>query len=342
MDKPSTMSASLPVDSRPAITLFSVGRRAGWVVRMFIVLLTLSASGLSASGPSAQSSDRTAIPASDSADIWVCEHDIAAGKSRRLFVVTDLLGVGDVQYGPGDRIAFDGRVAGRHGTSSLHVFVCRRDGSERRDLGPGRKSSWSPRGRRLCLSRHSPEYGVWLLTADGRDTQLIDNRGWGASWSSGGQQIVYIRSLEERDNLVIWNLVEDELSALLPPDRIPPQASMAAVPRWSPDDRQLACRVSHEGGHEGGHELLVVTVASREFQSVWRGDGLQPGFSWLDKSRLLVAIDDDVPGRSQLYRLDVSTGQSERVPQQFPQRSNSLPCISRDGGRFLYVSRPRS
>jgi len=334
MDKPSIMSVSLPADSRPANTWFSVvgpGIRAA--ARVFPVMLLLSHALV-------QSTSDT-IRTSPAADIWVCEYDIAAGKSRRLFVVADLLGVDHVQYGPGDQIAFDGRVAGRHATSSSHVFVCGRDGSERRDLGPGQKSSWSPRGRRLCLSRSSPEYGVWLMNADGRDTQLIDNRGWGASWSRGGQKIAYVRSLQQRSNLVIWNLVEDELSALLPKDSVPPEARIAAVPSWSPDDSRLACRVSHEDGQDGRHELLVVTVAGGAARSVWRGDRLQPDFSWQDTSRLLVAIDDDIPGRSQLYRLDVATGQQELVPQQFPERSNSLPCVHRDGERFLYVSRPR-
>lgn len=273
------------------------------------------------------------------ADIWICEYDVDAAKSRRLFIVSDLLDVGDVQYGPGDQIAFDGRVPGRHGTSSSHVFVSDRAGAQRRDLGPGLKSSWSPRGRRLCLSRNSPEYGVWLLAADGRETRLIDNRGWGASWSHGGQKIAYVRSLEGRANLVVWNLVEDDLSAVLPQGGLPEQARIAAVPRWSPDDRQLACRVSSEQTHE----LQVVLLASGRTSTVYRGAGLLPGFSWQDASRILVAIDDDVPGRSQIYRVDVTAPEQPAtvVPGLFTERANSLPAVSSDGRRFLYVSRPR-
>ncbi|MCR9197566.1 MAG: hypothetical protein NXI04_02880 [Planctomycetaceae bacterium] len=327
------MSASLPANSGPLFnSLPAAGCRILAAVQVVMTTLLL------ASPASGQLTDSTASTASNSADIWICEYDIAADQSRRLFVVNDLLGVGDVQYGPGDLIAFDGQVAGRHATSSSHVFVCERDGSQRRDLGPGHKSSWSPRGRRLCVSRNSPEYGVWLLNADGQDTRLIDNRGWGASWSGGGQKIAYVRSLDGRANLVVWNLVEDELSALLPKDRIAAEARIAAVPRWSPDDARLACRVSEERGQA----LLVVTVSNQKSRVVWKGDGLQPGYSWQDESRLLVAIDDDVPGRSRLFRLDVNTGQTEPVPQQYPERSNSLPCVRRDGGRFLYVSRPRT
>lgn len=288
--------------------------------------------------PSARSQTSTGVDA----DTWVCEWDVRTQTSVRLFSVSSLNGVGSVCYCAEDsRITFGGLVPGRHSTSSPHVFVSQRDGSERQDLGPGQNPSWSPRGRRLCFSRNSPEYGVWLMSSDGSEAELLDNRGWGGCWSNGGQRIAYSRPINQRPNIVVWDLVEDELSSILDASTFPDGSRIAAQPRWSPDDRSLAFRVSTEGSQQ----LHIMSFVRPHSQSVaYRGEHLQPDLCWLDESHVVVSIGATAPNRNQLFLIDASNANVSpvKVRGQFEGRSNTRPFVSRDGGRLLYVSRPQS
>lgn len=304
-------------------------------------LMTLTVLAILAAGVVGQ--EAALSQATDGADVWVCELDTTTGRSRRLFAAADLKDLGSACYSPdGSRIAFDGLLPGRLGSSTSHVFVCRLDGSDRVDLGPGLLPSWSPRGRRLCLSRNSPEYGVWLMNADGSDAELLDNRGWGARWSPDGRRIDYVRDVNGRPNLISWNLVEDERTARFQPWPTPVQTPAAEQritgrPAFAPDSRQLGFRLTQAGTH-----TLLLVDATGQLTERLPHEHLQPDPAWLDDDRLVVTIGAAAPYRNQLYVLEArGTGAPQPLAGQLPQRSNSHPSVSRDGRRVLYLSRPQ-
>lgn len=269
---------------------------------------------------------------------WICEYNFETATSTRLFAVPALNSAGSVTYSADRRkIAFDGGVPGKHGTSTSHIFVCNPDGSDMQDLGPGTMPSWSPRGKRIVFSRHSPEHGVWTMNSDGSGVQLIDNRGWSAVWSPNGNMIAYRRRMGDADDFVIFNLVEDEFTRVLGAGDVS-YLSLNWNFAWSPDSTQLCFK----GSSQRPAEITVVEVSSpAQRQVIMRGEEATSDFTWLNNSAVITTLRSTSLKHTQLYKLNIVSPTPKAVPieGQFSDRANSDPDVSRDGRTMLYVSR---
>lgn len=274
---------------------------------------------------------------------WICSYDFKTAVAKRLFAVPELHSASSVSYSPDqDRVLFDGSVPGRHSTSSSHIFVCKPDGSEMQDLGPGRMPSWSPRGQRIAFSRYSPEHGVWLMNADGSDDRLLDNQGWSAKWSPNGHTIAYVRELNGTRDIVLFNLVEDEITALFGEHRseYQPFESMFA---WSPDSQHL-CMVSLA---QDDATLTTVSLDNPpKVKALMSDESLSMEFAWMDESHILTPQYSSKTNQVELHRLNASdSGQPvlEMLPGLFVDRLNTDYSVSRSGDTMLFISsRPKN
>lgn len=270
---------------------------------------------------------------------WVCSYDFKAATATRLFAVPELNSAGSVSYSPDKKlIAFDGNVPGKHSTSAAHIFVCKPDGSDMRDLGPGAMPSWSPRGRRIAFSRYSPDHGVWIMDADGSNDRLLDNRGWCAQWSPNGQMIAYTRRLEGAADFVIFNLVEDEISAVFG-DGSSQFTSFNWNFSWSPDSRRICMKATKNG------QVCVATVnatGAPVLKQHLTKDNLIADYTWLDNSTVITPMWSKSARKSQLFQLSIDdSGASvpRELPGQFTDRINTDADVSRSGDTMLFVSR---
>jgi Tol biopolymer transport system component len=108
----------------------------------------------------------------------------------------------------------------------------------------------------------------------------------------------------------------------LPPD---------ALPRWSPDGRQVAYTRSHSP--ESG--ILVGPPASPHPFAV---SGAISGFAWApDSKSVIVATTDPVSGLTTLWRLDPMTGHTEAVAHDLDAAPFTSPIAVRPDGRAVYI-----
>ena len=148
----------------------------------------------------------------------------------------------------GSKISFDcwHSFLGDDYTKS-HIYVANSDGSSPRDLGDGTLSSWSPEGKRIAYSRYSPNSGIWVMKADGTDTQLIDAEGWSADWSPKADELAYILGA----NICVCDLKTKKQRNLLDKEYSGIYWGVA----WSPDGRWICFQGTLPGG---GSELALV------------------------------------------------------------------------------------
>jgi TolB protein len=156
----------------------------------------------------------------------------------------------------GKLIAFDVQKPQKgEGSQHSRIVVVNADGANARLLGDGAMPSLSPEGKRIAFSRYFPNNGVWVMSAEGPDTELVllDERGWGTDWSPDGKKIAYAVSTESGANLVVFDLVEGDRRSLFP--EASPYAAVHWNFSWSPDSQRIAFRGK---SREGKEEVAIV------------------------------------------------------------------------------------
>jgi Tol biopolymer transport system component len=146
---------------------------------------------------------------------------------------------GDFAWSPtGDLVAFWGW---RAGTRAPGLFVMRADGTEQRRLTPpdlyvspaSEPPTWSPDGRRLAFAGYRQGFGIWVVSADGRDLRLLAN-GHDPVWAPVGSRIAFVGELPDYARAL--EVVDADNG-----DRLHvANGQVLSPPTWSPDARALA------------------------------------------------------------------------------------------------------
>ncbi|MEZ6063637.1 MAG: hypothetical protein R3C19_25085 [Planctomycetaceae bacterium] len=307
-----------------------------------------AAQGAAAQG-AAQSAPRV-IPESDVAGteadsaVWLMVGDMESELSRRLFVFPDFTAVTHLAVSPdGLELAMAANLHGRTSPSQSRIFVLPLNGGPLRDLGPGTLPSWSPRGRRLTVSRYTPERGVWVLRSDGSDAQLLDELGWGSQWSPDGRMIACAGAGAQASPIIVHDLVEEDVFPVQIAIRDRGQLVTSSL-RWLPDSRRISFWLTNRNANAG--------TASFVSQAVFNGDSATVHLTqeatepvaetaWApDASQLVFDQPQPAEGRQQLF---VASGTRDHEPRalkgQPPGRRNSSAAWSPDGKSLYYVSR---
>ncbi|MGO8746150.1 MAG: TolB family protein [Thermoguttaceae bacterium] len=97
-----------------------------------------------------------------------------------------------------------------------HIFTCKADGKELKDIGVGAMPSWSPDGKRIAFSNYDPRR-VWIMKADGTGRELIDSAGWGVRWCPKAEKIAYSMygAYGSGANIVVRDLATNGVTTLL-------------------------------------------------------------------------------------------------------------------------------
>lgn len=272
--------------------------------------------------------------------IFVCKPD--GSQMKPLLDIADYKMQGSPTWSQdGKLVAFDAwRPRTGETSNDAKIIVVNADGTNAKVLGDGAMPSFSPRHNRIALSRYAPNYGVWVMSSEGPDKELVllDEEGWGAEWSPDGKQIVYAGTTGNAANLMVFDLVEGTKTSLFEGDS--PYVSVFWNFCWSPDGKQIVFKGQRANGKL---EIAVVDARGAKHGHTVRLEvDVPPNFQWShdSKSVLFAQRTADRGNRLQLYSLEAA---SQAPPQllagQDPARANASGAISPDGMTMLMVSR---
>jgi len=242
----------------------------------------------------------------------------------------------------GKLIAFDAwRPQQGEKNYDAQIVLVNADGSSPRVLSDGAMPSFSPKAKRIAFSRYSPNSGVWVMSAEGPDQELVllDERGWGADWSPNGKEIVFSKRSPGGANFVVFNLIEGTRRYLFPGDGSP-YTYLYWNFTWSPDSRQIVFK----GRTRDGDENVVGIVDARGSEhghSTLLVEGISPSFAWRpDGKRVLFSR--KVPGE-RLRRIEFFDPDTEEAPQPLTKQDGSRwnldMAYSPDGKKLAISSR---
>lgn len=245
----------------------------------------------------------------------------------------------------GKRIAFDAHPAGQS-SDQTQIIVVNVDGTEPKVLIDGAMPSFSPGGHRMAFSRYGSNRGVWVMSSEGPEKELVllDEAGWSADWSPDGTRIAYSKRTSNGDNFAVFNLIEGTSTYLFKEGQ-EPYTSLYWNFLWSPDSKQIAFRGSKS---DGQIELGLVDARGAEHGLTTRlvDKTLTNNFAWSpDGSQLLMSMAcPEREKRSQIYALTVR-GQDppQLLAGQDPSLINGGIAWSPDGKRLaISIRKPKA
>jgi Tol biopolymer transport system component len=243
----------------------------------------------------------------------------------------------------GTKIAFHSYRPGRgEKDSDAQIVVVNADGSEPKFLGDGEFPSFSPRHQRIVFTRYAPNPGVWVMSIEGPEKELVRiDGGYGAGrWSPDGKKIAYTTTREKLGiNVYIYDLIDGDEYAIFQEGKCPYTSFYRNI-TWSPDGTKIAFRGQRRGKQtmeaaivdaRGEQHGLTTRYEAKTLYTVqWNNDG----------TRLLFA--QPIAGGSRVQLFSVSAT-DDKPPELFPgqdsTRGNSNGVISPDGKKMLMVSR---
>lgn len=187
------------------------------------------------------------------------------------------------------------------------------------------------------------------MRADGSDRQRVDPAGWSGQWSPDGRMIAYIKLVDHRYNLVVFDLVEDEFFEVFDGSRNQ-LGQLCENFCWSPDGQQIAFKsqgrtLTADNSDSAATAWIMRTdvPAHRPAVPLFRSRHYFDGdLAWNVYSGKIVFATQGTLADSQ--RLHYLMTDSEQKPVslagQFPDRRNGSMSWTPDGRTLLYFSRP--
>ncbi|HEY2411776.1 MAG TPA: hypothetical protein VGI40_06020 [Pirellulaceae bacterium] len=285
-----------------------------------------------------------AAPASEDADtrIYVCQPD---GSGMKLLLEkTEYRMQGSPTWSEdGKLIAFDAWRPGiEEKFTDAKILIVNADGTGLKVLSDGMMPSFSPRHNRIAFSRQHPNYGVWVMSSEGPDKELvqIDEHGWGADWSPDGKQIAYALYEGNESNFAVYDIVEGERFLLFEEGKSP-YSNFFWNFSWSPDGRRIAVKAQRADNEK--FELVIIDARGAKHGLVTRvEEEVTPNVTWTRDSKRVLFSQKTASrnNRVQLYAAAADTNDApELLAGQDPQRANTYAVPSPDGKQLLVVSR---
>jgi Tol biopolymer transport system component len=240
----------------------------------------------------------------------------------------------------GNRIALE---AWRSSLKEIHddskIVVVNADGSHPRILGDGGVPSFSPRGDRIVFRRVDPNKGIWVMSSEGPEKELLSIApdGWNPRWSPVDQRVAYI-TYGANPNLVVFDLVEKKRTPLFEQSQCPYSSFLWNV-AWSPDGTKIAFKGMRVT--DGKWELGIIDARGAAQGLVTRLSAEVWGITWCgDCNRLFFGMWTPARGGGvQLFSLNPNNKEPPRaVTGLDPGRRNGSALHSRDGKKLIMVS----
>lgn len=219
------------------------------------------------------------------------------------------------------------------------VVVVNADGSQPRILGDGGMPTFSPRGDRIVFRRAGANKGIWVMSSEGPEKELLSiaPEGWNPRWSPVDERVVYI-TYGENQNLVVFDLAEKKRTPLFEQNQCPYSSFLWNV-AWSPDGKKIAFKGRRHSDEKwelgivdarGAAQGLVTRLPTEVWNITWCGECNRIFFGMWTPAR---------GGGVQLFSLNPDNKEPPRTLSGLdPARRNSLALHSPDGKKLLMVS----
>ncbi len=239
----------------------------------------------------------------------------------------------------GKTIGFDSYT----GVAATNVFflmdmVDRKPSEQKYGLMP----NWAPDGKRLTISRGTPQRGAWIVTRDdsGRAAGEFAAPGWGAQWSPDGKWI--IQTDLSAPIISLYNVETKKVEVLVPAQESPYQKIMENM-SWSPDSSKVCVKGNKA---DATQEIAILDWAAKPKPTlktrVSTKKSLIADSAWHPKGhRIVIGMHCEERNRLQLYEFDPNNEEPPTlVKGQDPTRHNGGCCWTPDGKRLITASRP--
>lgn len=174
------------------------------------------------------------------------------------------------------------------------------------------------------------QYSLMVADADGSDAQQVMTSKkpiLSPAWSPDGKQIAYtsLEGTQLQSGVYLQDLASGHLTLLIS------QASVDAMPAFSPDGRSLALTLAMASGEP---EIYLMNLATKQLRQITVSDPVDGGAAWSpDGENLYFASSHD--GATQIYRVNVAGGKPQQLT--FDGSDNTCPRISPDGKLMALV-----
>jgi len=287
-----------------------------------------------------QSTSAVAQEAASNATVWAFNlHD---GRSRELFSIPGIVDVSSLAVSPDEQSFLYSGI--RDGTDSkvVHLWSCKADGTDHRDLGHGTMPWWSPGGNRIVFARESAEPGVWMMRSDGSDPQIIDRFGSNPQWSLDGLSIAYARrKAATADSLrfMVYHVAEQTFEELAVDAGANTETQGRRI-AWSPDLQRISMSETNAGG-EGQIRIVQFKNDPPAQQVIHLNANSVNDLLWLSEQRLLISSQKKEQATWQLLTITTADEKDRptRIPGQPSDRSQTIASRSRDGQTVYCISR---
>jgi Tol biopolymer transport system component len=248
---------------------------------------------------------------------------------------------GPVWSADGTKIAFHSYRPGRgEKDADAQIVVVNADGSEPKILGDGGFPSFSPKHQRLVFTRYAPNPGVWVMSIEGPEKELVRiDAGWGAGrWSPDGRKIAYTTTRDMGINMYIFDLIEGDEYAVFEEGGCPYSSFFRNI-TWSPDGTKIAFKGQQRG--EQTSEVAIVDARGAQHGHTVRYEAKTLfNVSWNHDGTRILFCQPIASGRMQLFSMNFNGDQAPEVlPGLDARRANIFGVVSPDGKKMLIVSR---
>jgi Tol biopolymer transport system component len=212
------------------------------------------------------------------------------------------------------------------------VFTMRADGSERQALSNGRPelphkhqgaAYWHPSGRYLLVVAEKPEWS---------GHRLFGIPDYEALPGFGRHDDLWLVAVDERRS---WQLTHDPNTT----------DQGILIPVFSPNGQRVAWSARHDGGKYTLSVADFVDAPQPHLQNIrtyqpGSGSYYEPGSFTSDSASLTYAGDQDTHSfwRSQIYRLDLASGESTRLTRGNDYNEHPTIVDTPDGDWIVYMS----
>lgn len=255
---------------------------------------------------------------------------------RQLTVLPEYTSQGSPEWSrDGKLICFDVWKTGGS-VSTGRIAVVNADGTNPRIISDGVMPSFSPGGKRIAFSRPGQDRGVWIMSTEGPETELLqlDANGWGTSWAPDGR-IVYSSHGAGGANLVVVNILEGTRELLFDEAKSPYQQIYWNM-SWSPDSKRIVFKGINA---EGKKEVGIVDARGESFGLIRRPFAdVHESFTWTaDGTRVLVTKPcPERENRAQVYSFNPDKDEPlQLLPNQEPLRGSTTAAASPDGKKLV-------